>query len=379
MERITFCTAWQVDGFLLNPGADIRVGPFGENEVTLRFFKPEAEDAGVGIHKSRPCEILAQCVVQTPKSAANALAAVHDSLTPLRGESLISRVTPSAELRDQSQMDRQTAPEAVAEILRNPPASLRDVCDEVSRTTQDAAMYLLRLLRWRAVRDFHFQVSWRTSVYWMSPLDGQWRRVPSVLEAPSGFGQLSQGISAWPGFVEEINQMLINNVEPATSFDLLCEARHLSSRRPHLALIEAVQALEVGTKEAIIRLCPANGWLVENSPSPPVEKLLVKYIPTLISNAKAKDIYVEFFSKQKQDDLKKIVLQRNDLTHRPGGIRVTTESVEFACDLVGDCLYKLDIASGQYWAANAVWNREANAAFHQIKSSKKITDRKQSD
>ncbi len=369
MKRITFCTAWQVDEFLLNSGSDIRVGPFGENEVSLRFYSSDSEDIGVRIPKTPTDEIFAKCVIEIPTSAVAALASVHDSLTPLRDESLISRVRPSIGLSEQSQLDRQHAPGAVAEILMQPPASLQDVRDKVSSITQEAAIYLLRLLRWRAVRDFHFQVSWRTGVYWMSPLDGLWRRVPGGPPKPaSGFG-IKAGISDWPHYVEEINQMLSSGTQPGASFDLLCEARHLSKSRPHLALIEAVQALEIGTKEAIVRLCPANSWLVENSPSPPVEKLLVKYIPTLISNTKAKDIYVEFFSKRKQEDLKKIVLQRNELTHRPGRIAITSESVEFACDLVGDCLYKLDLACGQSWAELALWNREAIAALFKITTS----------
>jgi hypothetical protein len=357
MQRVMFCTAWQVDCFLLNAGADIRVGPFGENEVSLRFYNANSQDIGVSISKTGTDEIFAKCVVQIPKSAADALAAVHDSLTPVRDESLISSVTPSAELRDQFQLDRQKAPAAVAEILTKPPASLRDVRDKVSKITQDAAIHLLRLLRWRAVRDFHFQVSWRTGIYWTSPLDGHWRRVPSVPDQPSGLGRLSQGISAWPGFVEEINQMLSNDIEPAISFDLLCEARHLSSSRPHLALIEAVQALEIGTKEAITRLSPADGLELQNTQSPPVIDLLVDHTPKLISSAVVKELYLTFFTKQKQKDLKKIVYQRNELIHRAGKIKITAKSAEFACDLVGDCLYKLELACGQSWAANAVWNR----------------------
>src|SRR5262249_49923586 len=148
-------------------------------------------------------------------------------------------------------------------------------------------------LRWRMACDDEFSLRLSTGLHWRSPEDGKWRPIPLRPDAPTGFG-CRIGISSFPVIAQDINERLAKDAQPPLSFDLLFEARKLAKSHFRLSLVEAVQAIELATKDAICRLCPSARWLAFEIPMPPVVKLLEEYVPSLIADPEVSEEFKAF-------------------------------------------------------------------------------------
>ncbi len=63
--------------------------------------------------------------------------------------------------------------------------------------------------------------------------------------------------------------------------ELIREAWDLRVRSARGALVLGVAALEAGVKQFVQELVPDTSWLLENLPSPPMEKILKTYLPSI--------------------------------------------------------------------------------------------------
>src|SRR5262245_47717910 len=63
--------------------------------------------------------------------------------------------------------------------------------------------------------------------------------------------------------------------------EMLDEAWRLLRIAPRSAVVIGVGAIEVAIKEFIVHQAPEAEWLAWNSPSPPVDDILMKYLPKL--------------------------------------------------------------------------------------------------
>src|SRR5439155_24767143 len=97
------------------------------------------------------------------------------------------------------------------------------------------------------------------------------------------------------------------------------------------------------------QLVPESKWLVEHLPSPPIEKILREYLPTLPVRMKLPGQRVTSPPEQLLSRLKNGISKGNDLIH----VGVETVEIEFldeVLDAVAEVLRLLDYYGGHEWA-----------------------------
>lgn len=114
-------------------------------------------------------------------------------------------------------------------------------------------------------------------------------------------------------------------------------------------MLLGVAALEVGIKQFIAAAVPDATWLVEEAPSPSIERMLKEYLPRLPPQAMAPP-----------DDVLKIVRKavgaRNRLVHS-GKSNFSYATLELSLTTIRDLLWKLDADRGFAWAADHLQSR----------------------
>jgi hypothetical protein len=222
------------------------------------------------------------------------------------------------------------------------PQRLDDFVRATSRDLIEAARRFITTLRWRqrastAVRPFSSLGS-----FWSS--DGNhWNRMPGGVYAVVA---IPTGIAAGPERDEAINKLLQNDEYEPLAHELAREALALCETSPRSALITAVVALETGVKHYIKDAAPNTSWLIENLPSPPVERLMTEYIPEI--NATARRPELPLTSKE-LDLLKKRISQRNHVAHGASS-SVDARNLKEFIKFVINVLYRLDFCRGLTWA-----------------------------
>lgn len=115
----------------------------------------------------------------------------------------------------------------------------------------------------------------------------------------------------------------------------------------------ATAALEIAVKQQITHFVADARWLVEQTASPAVERILTDYLPTF-DRKRWLDIPVDVMG-----TIKKLVFARNALVHR-GAEPPELSSLEKMLVAVRNLLYALDYQRGHDWAQEWVdWESEA--------------------
>ncbi len=134
--------------------------------------------------------------------------------------------------------------------------------------------------------------------------------------------------------------------------ELWREAYGNRKANPRSAAVLAVAAAEVGFKEFVARLVPATAWLLENVQSPPLLKMLTKYLPNLPLRLAptGRKAHVPTAVRREIDDAIKL---RNGLVH-VGEREIDQGRLRSILGAVRDLLYLLDAYSGQPWATEHI-------------------------
>jgi len=149
-----------------------------------------------------------------------------------------------------------------------------------------------------------------------------------------------------------VEELLAKEAVEPLHHDLFREAWQNQRSNPRSALVIGIAALETALKTAICELHEPLRWVLENLPSPPVDKLLREYLPQLSARknlsgkgqrAPAGVITI----------VKKGIEQRNRLVHGREEIIAQTE-VRNLLECVRDVLYLLDYYRGHDWAIERV-------------------------
>ena len=121
--------------------------------------------------------------------------------------------------------------------------------------------------------------------------------------------------------------------------DLIFEAKKLLyAQNMRGAFAIGYSALEVGVKEFIRHKAPQTTWLLENSPSPDILKIISKYLPIL-------DNRLEIDGKAEKGIIKEYMEARNRLIHT-GQLALTYGSVARKIHLVEYILHRMDYCTG---------------------------------
>lgn len=125
------------------------------------------------------------------------------------------------------------------------------------------------------------------------------------------------------------------------AYQVLWAAQRLMLNEPRASLLLSVSAVEIGAKRLISELSPDSAWLLKESQSLPVVRLLGEYLPSLRS---AYAVPRPLLAK-----LEKVVAHRNQCAH--AGARVTSHQAHAAWVLSNRILRSLDVSSGFDWAS----------------------------
>lgn len=149
----------------------------------------------------------------------------------------------------------------------------------------------------------------------------------------------------------EVTGMATSNVREPLAHQLLREAWNLRLTNPRSSLVIGVSAAEVGMKYLIAALVPQVQGLVEELPSPPLDKMMAHVLPDLPIKA---DVDPKRRSpKHLRVKMKAAVEARNRVVHRGA-----TPDV-FLRDTLGsirEFLYLLDYYNGHVWALTKLSN-----------------------
>lgn len=121
---------------------------------------------------------------------------------------------------------------------------------------------------------------------------------------------------------------------------------------PRTSVILAVTAVEVELKRIVSASVPKSDWLVTNLPSPPIVRILVEYLPTIVDIPPGLKVPESLVS-----SLRKAVRLRNDFVH--GGAESATgwmapemlgERTAAILETTSDLLWLFDAYRGHLWA-----------------------------
>jgi len=134
--------------------------------------------------------------------------------------------------------------------------------------------------------------------------------------------------------------------------ELWREAYGNRTANPRSAAVLAVAAAEVGFKEFVAKLVPATAWLLENVPSPPLLKMLTKYLPELPVRLAPTGRKAHVPTAVRRE-IEEAIRLRNGLVH-VGERQIDQARLRSILGAVRDLLYLLDVYSGQRWATEHI-------------------------
>jgi hypothetical protein len=235
--------------------------------------------------------------------------------------------------------------------LEECPLEVQALVDDVRLKLTGPAFRFLYLIRWQQGTDFGSRIISGASLFWNTG-EPKFHAVPSRLQAPFEVG-MSRGVE-W----ESCNQAAIEQLwgdaqsgEPL-GHRLLRSAASLQDESPEAAILILATALEAGIKSHVCRLEPANKWLMEKMPSPPIPVILSEYLPKLHAQ-KNKDASLLEKVKPWVEEVREIFRKRNVTAHT-GSKPSLSEEFRHYVEKASDVLYLLDVIEGHEWAKQRV-------------------------
>jgi hypothetical protein len=151
---------------------------------------------------------------------------------------------------------------------------------------------------------------------------------------------------------EEIVRMVESGEQEPVAHQLFREAWELRSSNPRSALAIGIAAAEIGVKDLIASLIPNAQWLVKETPSPPVVKILREYLPMLPVRGRLKGKtlkppsgLITLINKGNE--------YRNDLVHA-GASLPDWKELESILRAVNDVLWICELYAGAGWAGSYI-------------------------
>jgi hypothetical protein len=134
--------------------------------------------------------------------------------------------------------------------------------------------------------------------------------------------------------------------------DLLREAWENQREKPRSSLVLGIAALETAVKSTLVSLNESLGWFLENVPSPPIERILKRYLP-MISARNTIEGKVLCPPPCLMRHVKSGVELRNKIVHGHDE-SVQTVFVRDVLLAVRDTSYLLDFYNGHEWALERI-------------------------
>ncbi len=154
-------------------------------------------------------------------------------------------------------------------------------------------------------------------------------------------------------FSQEAHDIISSKLEAAPMHhSLFLEAWGQRKMNKRSALIMGIAALESAVKNMIVKIVPDSVWMVENSPSPSVQKMITEMIKTLPIQNKV-DGEIRSISPAVMKELQKWILVRNTLMHKGTGFPKTFD-IKAILLTIKSIIYLMDYYGGEKWAISYV-------------------------
>jgi hypothetical protein len=276
-QNLDFLLLATLHSFGFNPhkpeGLQFNVGPPHPINVSIKPQKPD-EDGG-GFHRGLICRVLAS------KPVAASQWEFVEQLIKRRFEPGETSVKLPLIVRDEVKIDENgRIADGFAVPLDLYPSALQSLRNDVFRELNEGLVRFLKLLRWQQEIDAPHEVfDLQPSLYWRVRdgefyIVGQKRRSGTTARSPVGITWSDED-------QREFGALWAEEVEEPLGHELLREAKAALAASPRSALLLAATALETGVKTHLTKLVPDAGWLLAEMPSPPIHKMLRRYVPEL--------------------------------------------------------------------------------------------------
>ncbi|WP_435011206.1 hypothetical protein P12x_002507 [Tundrisphaera lichenicola] len=232
--------------------------------------------------------------------------------------------------------------------MQDCPPGFATQCRSISKELETQAKKLVSTLRWRLGLDQEADPLVDNQIFELSTDGSTWFPLPSDIDAE--FRVIRPKVISNDVIAKVTNIIQTGGGEPL-SHSLFHEAWSIQSMNPRSSLLIGVAAAEISIKYYVVHAAPETKWLIENLPSPPIEKILGSYIGILIKDGKASR--VKSIPKPIVEELRTAVQLRNEVAH-VGTFTLTPESLERKLLAIKDILWLLDSLAGHEWALDHV-------------------------
>jgi hypothetical protein len=188
---------------------------------------------------------------------------------------------------------------------------------------------------------------------WYSEDGNMWSRYSLFRSGSFNAEEASRIIPAKNAKIDEVVRMVEAGAEEPLGRQLFREAWSQVGTNPRSALVIGVTASEVGLKRLIATLIPGTDWLMDEIPTPPVGKILRKFLPTLQVKAKRVDGGPIMPPRELIGRIEKAVVYRNDVVHA-GKPPPARQELAIMLRAISDFLWMCDIYLGEHWAARHI-------------------------
>lgn len=213
--------------------------------------------------------------------------------------------------------------------------------EELSNRSREWAGRALQTLRWQCALPYGPNIEAHLCrVFWSH--DGKtWIKCPP--ETPGRISIRRVYGNSMSTMVSETEAVLNENRQSPLAYGMISEAYSLCGDAPRSALVIGIAALEIAVKDFISTRVPKARWLATKAPTPPVDRMLRDYLPTL-----SKDYPCP--PKRVYKLLKEGIELRNEIAHDSDdtGSRspVDTNTVYEVLDAVRDTFWILEMCKG---------------------------------
>lgn len=215
-------------------------------------------------------------------------------------------------------------------------ATLGDVLPELERMAQQ----VFYLIRWRFRLSGYNNEIVEESFRWSSD-SSTWSNITGCAP-PTGVSvtYLPEVKLSKVQIETLIGGHLKDNINEPIHHSLLREAKSIVSSSPTSAFVISVVSLETAVKYFISRMVPSATWLVDNSPSPDVHRLLKEFIPNL------KPDFI--LPTADLDEVKSIIGNRNKMVHS-GKMDFDINRIVRSLILIENIISTIDHHAGWPW------------------------------
>ncbi len=318
----------------------VEIGYGGVHNINITLRVPTEEEQAIGHEKRNPF-----CIVAGEWQPNENIATSFKNLANMK----MPKGSKKAEEWDGYNIDQDGDIKQQMRVpLRLLPDPLISFVEQINRELMDYAKRTVNVLRWRCgTEGEHNPFSSRGAIW---SFDGQnWLPLPG-----GGKGHMwnSPYIRTSDEILEDAKVYVKEGKNHPLSHELYLEAWEQRHQNTRSALIVGIAAAETGLKHCISTFVPNAKWLIENTASPDVVKMLSEYLFLLpTTNRVSQKVFAP--KSILNEALRKGVFIRNQIVHGKA-TTITYETLEEILLAVHDVLWILDYCSGYDWALKYV-------------------------